>query len=92
MPPNAKPLLCQGQDECIFKKIQKPVIPKDEGLGAMISAFVFREFGFGTKLSAEELQTVSKCRQGKDRSNRSAALDKRGTFAKQPLKGSPFVA
>ena len=68
------------------------MIPKDEGLGAMISAFVSREFGFGMKLSAEELQIVSARGQGKNCSNKSAAFEKRGTFAKQPLFGSPFVA
>ena len=67
MPPNTRPLIGFGQDECIFKQYlftnkawttpdgQKPVIPKDEGLGVMISAFVSREFGFGMKLSDEDL-------------------------------------
>jgi hypothetical protein len=104
MPPHAKPLICWGQDECIFKQFlfagkawtapdgQKPVIPKDEGLGAMMmSDFVSREFGFGMKLSLEDLQTVNQCRQGKNCRDKSAALDKRGTFAKQPLRSSPFV-
>jgi hypothetical protein len=62
MPLNTRPLICFGQDECIFKQFlftgkawishdgQKPVIPKDEGLGVMISAFVSREFGFGLSL------------------------------------------
>jgi hypothetical protein len=52
MPPNTKPLICWGQDECVFKQFlftgeawtcadgQRPVILKDEGLGAMMSAFV----------------------------------------------------
>jgi hypothetical protein len=31
-------------------QMDKPVIPKDEGLGVMISAFVSREFGFGMNL------------------------------------------
>ncbi len=103
MPPDTKPLICFGQDECIFKQFlftgkawsapdgTKPVIPKDEGLGVMISAFVSREFGFGMKVSAEDLQKVNECRQGKKYSDESAAMDKRGTSAKQPLKSSPFV-
>jgi hypothetical protein len=45
MPPNTKPVICFGQDECIFKPFiftskawaspdgQKPVIPKDKGQG-----------------------------------------------------------
>jgi hypothetical protein len=53
-PANVKPLVCFGQDECIFKQFtftqkawtapdgQKAMIPKDEGLRIMISAFVSR--------------------------------------------------
>jgi hypothetical protein len=49
MPPNNEPLICFGQDECIFKQYlftgkawtmpdgQKPIIPKDEGLGVIFS-------------------------------------------------------
>jgi hypothetical protein len=56
-------LICFGQDECIFKQYlftgkawtmpdgQKPIIPKDEGLGVMVSDTVSSEFGFGLKLS-----------------------------------------
>jgi hypothetical protein len=79
MPPNTKPVICFVQDECIFKHFlftgkawtapdgQKPVIPKDEGLGAMKSTFVSRKFGFGMSLSDEDLKeeklggSVTKC-------------------------------
>jgi hypothetical protein len=66
MPPNTKPVICFGQDKSIFKQFlftgkawtspdgQNRVIPKDEGLGVMISAFVLREFGFGMSLSDED--------------------------------------
>ena len=103
MPPNTLPLICFGQDECIFKQFlftgkawsapdgTKPVIPKDEGLGVMISAFVSREFGFGMILSDEDLQKVNEFRVGKKYSDELAAMDKRGTSAKQPLDSSPFV-
>ena len=103
MPPNTKPLIGFGQDECIFKQYlftnkawttpegQKPVIPKDEGLGVMISAFVSREFGFGMKLSDADLVQVNEKRQGKHYSDKLAAMEKRGTSLKQPLVGSPFV-
>jgi hypothetical protein len=75
MPPNTKPVISVGQDGCIFKKFlftgkswtspngQKPVIPKDEGLGVMISAFVSQKFGFRMKLSDAELQKVNETRQ-----------------------------
>jgi hypothetical protein len=57
----------------------------------MISAFVSREFGFGMALSDEDLQKVNEYRQGKHYSDKSAAMDKRGTSEKQPLESSPFV-
>ena len=51
-PVGAKPLICFGQDECIFKQFtftlkawtapegQKSMILKDEGLGDVMSAFL----------------------------------------------------
>jgi hypothetical protein len=50
----------------------------------MISAFVLQEFGFG-------MQKVNKYRQGKNYSDGSAVMDKRGASAKLPLESSPFV-
>ena len=56
--PSAKQLICFGQDECIFHQYVyskkawvtperiRPLIPKDEGMGMMLSAFVSREYGF----------------------------------------------
>jgi hypothetical protein len=97
MPPNTKPLICFGQDECIFKQFlftgkawtapdgQKPVIPKDEGLGVMISAFVSREFGFGMNLP---LSTARSKDTDKTHSEQ-VSLNRRGTTAKQP-PGSPL--
>ena len=57
----------------------------------MLSAFVSREFGFGMRLSAEDLRQVNEYRQGKHYSDRLAATEKRGTSQKQPLGSSPFV-
>ena len=66
-----KPVVCIGQDECIFKQFsfspkswtapdgKKDIIPKDDGLGIMISAFVSREFGFGYGISASDLQRIN---------------------------------
>jgi hypothetical protein len=67
--------------------MKKTVIPKDEVLlGVMISAFVSQEFGSGMNL-----QIVHEYRQGKQYSATSAAMDKRGTSAKQQFENSPFV-
>ena len=102
-PVDTKPLICFGQDECIFKQFlftgkawttpdgQKPIILKDEGLGLMISGIVSQEFGFGMKLSEEDLQKVNDYRRQKHYSDVLAATEKRGTSAKQPLQNSPFV-
>eukprot|EP00978_Attheya_sp_CCMP212_P043359 scaffold281372_cov41-Attheya_sp.AAC.1 len=78
IPVNMKHLICFGQDECIFKQFtftpkawtapdgQKSMIPKDEGLGILISAFVSCGFGFGFYISLEDLENkVNKKREGK---------------------------
>jgi hypothetical protein len=70
---------------------QKPIIPKDEGLGVMLSGIVSRELGFGLKVSHEDLQKVNKYRANKSYSDVLAAMEKRGTTTKQPLETSPFI-
>ena len=102
-PIDKKPMLSFGQDECIFKQFsftsaswtapdgQKAVIPKDEGQGLMISAFVSREFGFGMDLSEEDLQKVNRERHGKKYSDEEAATKINGNPNKQTLTQSPLV-
>jgi hypothetical protein len=65
-PIGEKPLVMFGQDECIFKQFTvhsscwvsetagRPLMPKDDGQGVMISAFQSREWGFGFRLITEE--------------------------------------
>jgi hypothetical protein len=103
IPANTKPLICFEQDECIFKQFtftpkactapdgQKSMIPKDKGLGVMISAFVSREFGFGFYISLEDLEKVNKEREGKKYSDEDAAKKVLGNSFKAPLTKSPFV-
>jgi hypothetical protein len=103
-PQDRKPIIGFGQDEAIMKQYcfttkawtapsgQKAIVPKDEGMGVMISAFVSREFGFGLKLTQEQLQRVNQARQGTKYSDEAAAKETRGGDAnKQPLSQSPFV-
>ena len=84
---SSKPLIIFGQDEAIFKQFlfrkrqwvgpdgQRPLIPKDEGQGVMISAFQSREFGFGFRaLTDEELKRVNASRKGKHYSDQEAAV------------------
>jgi hypothetical protein len=59
------------QDECVVKQYfftqkswngpngETALIPKDDGLGVMISAFVSHEFGFGFELTTEQFQEVN---------------------------------
>jgi hypothetical protein len=101
--PNKKPLIVFGQDECIVKQYsftqkswngpnrEQALIPKDDGLGVMMSAFVSREFGFGMELTTEQLQRVNAKRLGKKYKDETAAKKKRGHELKQPLTISPFV-
>jgi hypothetical protein len=102
--PEKRPLVVFGQDECIVKQYlstpkswtgadgEKPLTPKDDGHGVMISAFVSREFGFGTlDLMPEQLQQINSKRQGQKYKDEAAAKKKRGSELKQPLTKSPFV-
>ncbi len=61
-------LVVFGQDEAIFKQYtlmlkiwlgrggNQPLRPKDDGLVLIISAFKYRDFGFGFELSKEQLE------------------------------------
>ena len=63
-----KPIIMIGHDECIFKQYHftnkswvgdnesRPILPKDEGAGIMISAFQCRKFGFGLVLTKDQLK------------------------------------
>ena len=98
-----KPLITFGQDECIFKQNTfspkawmapdgtKGMIPKDDGLGVMISAFVSREFGFGYQMTQDDLEKVNKTRAGSEYSDKDASTKIRGNTRKLPLTQSPFV-
>jgi hypothetical protein len=69
------PLMIIGQDELVLAqyllsskqwiglKGQVPLLPKSEGDGYMLSAFVSREFGFGRHMSQDELAAVNMARQ-----------------------------
>ena len=98
-PRDRKSIIGFGQDKAIMKQCcfttkawtapsgQKAIVPKDEGLGMMISAFVSREFGFGLKLSQEQLQKINQARQGTKCSDEAAAKETSGGKAnKQPLR------
>ncbi len=64
------------------------MIPKDEGLSVMLSAFVSREFGFGFYISLEDIEKVNKKREGAHYSDKDAAKKIRGNTMKAPLTES----
>lgn len=98
-----KPIMSIGQDECIFKQYtftpkswsapdgSKAIIPKDEGMGIMISAFVSREFGFGMKISENDLAVINKARENTQYADSEAAITVHGNANKCPLTKSPFT-
>jgi hypothetical protein len=73
-------------------KGQRPLLPKLEGDGNMLSAFVSRELGFGQVFTADELTRVNKERQiGKTYIDLQAANKILKTHQKPLLTESPFV-
>ncbi|KAI2489198.1 hypothetical protein MHU86_25404 [Fragilaria crotonensis] len=73
---------------------QRPLLPKSEGDGYMLSAFVSRVFGFGRVMTKEELDQVNATRRAVGRNtyiDEQAAKEVFGTINKSDLKESPLV-
>ena len=101
----AKPIMIVGQDESVFAqyllgsktwvgpKGQRPLLPKSEGEGYMLSAFVSRELGFGRSLTEDELTRINNERRiGKTFTDQQAADEiYNKTHYKPLLTESPFV-
>ena len=101
----ARPIVIVGQDESVFAQYllgsktwvgprgHRPLLPKSEGDGYMLSAFVSREFGFGRELSAAELVSVNAARRGIDKTyiDIQAAMEILKSTHKPILTESPFV-
>ena len=70
-----KTIIILGQDESIYNQFsfgskqwvgntgKRAFLPKSDGAGAMISAFQFREFGWGLKLTPEQLREINEKRK-----------------------------
>jgi hypothetical protein len=86
-PANAPTVMFIGQDEAIFKQFlflskmwtgpngERPLLPKDEGAGVMISSFISREYGLLQKLDERTLSFVNANRQGAKYADEGAAID-----------------
>ena len=100
---DVSPVMIVGQDESVFAqyllgsktwvgpKGQRPLLPKSEGDGYMLSAFVSREFGFGRPLTNEELSRINATRIGKQYLDAQAAHDILKISDKPQLSHSPFI-
>ena len=87
-----------SQDEAIYKQLlfwskywtgpseEKPLIPKNDSQGLMISAFVSREFGFVYELSPSQLKIVNKYRKYKMYCNEQPAIEKLGKIEKEDFE------
>jgi hypothetical protein len=101
----ARPLMIVGQDKSVFAQFllgsktwvgpkgQRPLLPKSEGDGYMLSAFVSREFGFGRELTIAELEKINKERRGTHKTyfDTHAAMEILKSVYKPLLTESPFV-
>ena len=77
-PPGLKKVMMLGQDKAIMRKYiftllawtmpdgARPLIPKDEGYGLMVSAITCCEFGFGLTVSDHNLTEINEKREGKN--------------------------
>ena len=101
-----KPLIMFGQDECIFKQYlfgnkkwflpdgTTSLLPKDEGMGIMISAFCSREFGYGFEFTPERMIVVNEFRmkeENKKYKDHDASVAVNGKNEKKALTSNPFV-
>ena len=100
-PVGKKILFSFGHDECIFNKNsfsskcwvgcngERPLVPKDDGTGVMVSALQSREFGFGFRpLTNEELKKVNELRKVGVYEDVNAALKVFSTAKKRCLTES----
>ena len=84
-PVNKKKAMIFGQDKVIMNQFllslfnwtlpdrSRPLVPKDEGSGVMISGFTCRELGFGYKVSDDVLDIVNTLRENQKYSDEEAA-------------------
>jgi hypothetical protein len=104
-PPDQPPIILIGQDEAIFKQFlflakmwtgpdgERPLLPKDEGAGVMISSFICREHGLLREIDDQTLNLVNTSRIGQSYADEEAAIEVYGDARKRPLekKKSPFL-
>ena len=94
-------LVIFGQDEAIFRTThlntnvwyidgQASLRSKGMGVGVMVSSFNSYQFGFGMKITNEQLTSVNTHRNGQNYVEEAATF-LNGSAAKPPLSESPFL-
>ena len=99
-----KPLIIFGQDESIYRQYQSNkkrwflpdglgcLLPKEQGQGIMYSSFVSRDFGYGMKITEEDLERINNKREFEHYSDCDSAKDVlNGSTKKEKLTTSPFI-
>ena len=104
-PTGSKTVIFAGQDEAIFKQFlfltkiwvgpsgERPLLPKDEGTGTMMSTFICCDHGLLREISAEILAKVNAQRAGQKNADQDAVIEILGSANKRllTLDKSPFL-
>ena len=70
---------------------KRSILPKNDGIGVMVSAFQSREFRWGMDITVEQMVRINETRQGKEYFDTVAANKVNGTALKSALTTSPFI-
>ena len=102
-PAAAKPIIIFGQDESVFSQYsfnktqwvtpdgQRPLLPKNNGVATMVSAFQSRERGWGLDITDEQLKMINEKRANEHYFDKEAAMEVHNTTKKKPLTSSPYL-
>jgi hypothetical protein len=98
-PEGMRPLIIVGQDEMTTHQFlfaakswkgaqqgQSVILPKGEGEGTMVSAFITQELGLGPELTDNQLTEIDRrFRTGKEYASKEEAIGLFGTAEKPPI-------
>ena len=102
-PPNSRPVIIFGQDEFVFSQLsfngmqwvgpsgKRSILPKNDGMGVMVSAFQSREFGWGMEITNQQMVRINQRRFQQDYFDKVAANDVHGGKKKAALTTSPVI-
>jgi hypothetical protein len=70
---------------------KRSILPTNDGMGVMVSAFQSREFGWGMKISDEQMARINQRQIQQDYFDKVASNGVHGSKKKAPLTMSPFI-